>query len=63
MICSIQFNFESIIIPRYFALYTLALEVASITKSLQLVFFILALCKATKKFSECSMKAYWILTI
>ena len=43
MICSIQFKFESITIPRYFALYTVAIEVSSIIKSLQLVFFILAL--------------------
>ena len=44
MISSIQSNFESKIILRYFAI-----KVPSINKLLQLVFFILALWKTIKK--------------
>ena len=43
--CSIQLNFTSIIIPRYLAEYTLVIEALSMTKSLQLALFNLALWK------------------
>ena len=49
VMCSIQLNFTSIIIPRYFAEFTLLIEALSMTKSLQFAIFNLALWKTTKK--------------
>ena len=46
---SIQLNFTSKIIPRYLAEYPLVIEALSITKSLQLALFNLALWKTMKK--------------
>ena len=51
--CSNQLNFTSIIIPRYLAKYTLVIEALSMTQSLQLALFNLALWKTMKKFSVC----------
>ena len=41
--CAIQLKFTSIIIPRYLAEFTIVIEALSITKSLELALFNLAL--------------------
>ena len=60
--CSIQLNFTSIIIPRYLAEYTLVIEALSMTKSLQLALFNLALWKKMKKVFCVLEIICWILT-
>ena len=51
--CSIQLNFTSLINPRYLAEYALVIEALSMTKSLQLALFNLALWRTKKKSFLC----------